>query len=180
MDRPDFPDDAWMELRTAIGLISLGLIVVARSRVVGKLRELRALFRCFSLKRTPPDLRRSELVGALVRDFHDVEPLDHRARAQITAVNDNPELAGHEVVLAGARAARLLCTYASTAEAQAVHRWVMWMAYRVATASGRGWLGWGRKLTDEKQHLLRQLDSVLSAPCMAQAPSPAELEVLLG
>lgn len=181
--RADYTGEEWTLLVDAPQMVGLGMLTVSGSGPVGKLRELLALRRCLRLDAATDDMRRNQLIMAILRG----QEARKRELQETLAVRGNSVPFMRMVIAAHVRmvghtekVARLLADKAPYAEAQEVKRWLMWIARRVAGASGDGWLGTGQKLSDRENHMLDRVAAALGIVTVVDALTPAGLEVLLG
>lgn len=73
--------------------------------------------------------------------------------------------------------AELLAKRAPFDEAWVFKRWLMWIARRVAGASGDSWLGSGAKISPEENAMLNQLETSLQLVVDIAASTPAEFVI---
>lgn len=184
--KADFSSAEWAHLKEMASLVGLGMIAASRSGLIGKLRELTVLSSCLTSRDMPGQFKRNELVMALLDDLA-AEPGDLLTQSFRSGARDG--LRGLVVAIAIARrnvlpgcegAAVLLAARCPQAEAEGVKRWLLWIARSVAAASGDSWLGLGRKVSDEETGMLNRITHALHFRSVEVAPTPDELEAMLG
>lgn len=184
--KADFSIYEWMQLKETARLVGLAMMTVSSSGPIGKVRELVALSSCLTLQAVPAQFQGNELVMAIVDDYH-IEASGPLGRS-IRSDNGNG-LSELLVALLVARrnvlehcesVAALLAARSPQAEAEGVRRWLLWVARTVAEASGDRWLGMGHKVSPEEASMLSRIAEALGFPTVESAPTPDELEVMLG
>jgi hypothetical protein len=182
--RADYSSDEWALLTTSVETVGLGMLAVSNAGLIGRLRELRTLSRCLTRHALPIQFTRNELVLALLGDFNARE---HAAGMFRSLSSDNVAglvaavVAAHFRLLSRCqRVADLLAAKSPLDEADGLKQWLLWIARRVAEASGDRWFGLGRKMTDEKASMLAEISSALRVSPSARMTTTAELEALLG
>lgn len=184
--KADFSSYEWAYLKEAASLVGFGMIAVSKSGPIGKLREFATLSSCLTPNGIPGQFKHNELVVAVLDD---IAGRSSGQRPYIFGSWANTGLSGLLVGLAIAqrsmllqceRVTMLLAAKSPQAEADGVKRWLLWVARAVAEASGDRWLGMGRKVSDEEFTMLNQIADALHIPPVEAAPTPAELEVMLG
>ncbi len=167
--KADFNTYEWTQLKETARLIGLAMIAVSSSGPIGKVREFVALSSCLRLQAVPAQFQDNELVMAMVDDYHF-------------------EMSGLLVALLVARSnvlehcesvAALLAARSPQAEAEGVRHWLLWVARKVAGASGDRWLGMGRKVSFEEASMLSRIAEALGFPTV-EAATPDELEAMRG
>ncbi len=184
--KADFNIYEWTQLTETARLVGLSMMTVSSSGPIGKVREFVALSSCLTPQAVPAQFRDNELVMAIVDDYH-VEasgPLGRSLRS-----DSGNGLSGLLLALLVARrnvlehcesVAALLAARSPQAEAEGVRRWLLWVARRVADASGDRWLGLGSKVSPDEASMLSRIAEALGFPTVEAAPTPDELEVMLG
>lgn len=181
--RADYTSEEWALLVEAPEMIGLGMLTVSRSGPAGKLRELRALRASLRIEKAPDEVRHNPLIMAILteqqtlrREF--TEPLsshgDLGPLLRAIIMSRLYMLAHSEEV------ADLLADTAPYTEAQEVKHWLMWIARRVASASGDRWLGTGQKISAVEDSMLQRLAAALGTVTIVDATTAPEIEALLG
>lgn len=168
MRRADCSDDESAELSGAALTIGLGMLATSRSGPIGKLREVIVLTRCLSLDTLPVQFQRNSLVLAALKSPVEqnpwlgmyIDPSSESLATLLAAIM----IARLRLVRCCEHVAALLATKATPAEALGMKRWLWWIARQVAEASGDGFLGLGRKLSDEEARALTQIAVALQLP----------------
>ena len=182
--RADYTSDEWALLTKAVETVGLGMLAVSNAGLIGRLRELHTLSRCLTRRALPIQFTRNELVLALLEDFNARE----QANGMFRNLSSN-NVAGLVAIVVAAhfrllsrcqRVAALLAAKSPLDEADGLKQWLVWIARRVAEASGDGWFGLGRRVTDEKARLLAEIATALLISPVARVPTTAELEALFG
>jgi hypothetical protein len=180
----DFNIYEWTQLKETPRLVGLAMMAVSSSGPIGKVREFVALSSCLTPEAVPEQFRGNELVMAIVDDYH-VETSSLLGRL----LRSDNGLSGLLGALLVARrnvleycesVTALLAARSPQAEAEGVRRWLLWVARRVADASGDRWLGMGRKVSFEEASMLSRIAEALGFPIVEAAPTPDELEAMLG
>ena len=158
------------------------MLAVSANSPIRKLRELNTLSSCLTLRVVPPQYQRNELVLALLED------VDRRAlrrsvfhsRGNVNKLTVAIADARRHMIASCGHAASLLADKAPYAEADGVKRWLLWIATTVAAANGNRRAGMGQMASEEAPSMLTQVATSLGISTVARAPTPAELELLLG
>lgn len=181
--RADYASEEWALLVEAPRMVGLGMLTVSSSGLVGKLRELLALRACLRLQAAPDEVRRHALLAAILAE----QPARNRELTGSLIARGDPTMALRTIIVARLRmldhsekVAVLLASRASYNEAYAVKRWLLWIARRVASASGDGWLGIGKKISEAERDMLDRLAASLGLVTTVDALTSTQLEVLLG
>lgn len=175
--RADYTGEEWALLIDAPGMVGLGMLTGSRSGPVGKLREFLALRACLSLRKAPEEVRRNELIMAILAEqpvwnSEVTDPFTGRGSLAplISAlIRARLFMLAHSAIVAD-----LLADKTPYAEAQEIKRWLMWIARRVAGASGDRWLGTGHKISDREAALLDRLATSLRITTIVEALPPVE------
>lgn len=178
--RADYTTEEWALLVDAPGMVGLGMLTGSRSGPVGKLREFLAFRACLSPRKAPEEVRRNELIMAILAEQPTwnselTDPFSGRGdltRLISALISARLFMLAHSEMVAG-----LLADKTPYDEAYEVKRWLMWIARRVAGASGDGWLGTGHKISDTEASLLDQLATSLRITRIVEALPPVELEL---
>jgi hypothetical protein len=180
--KASYTSEEWTTLARSAAMVGLGMLAVSNSGPVGKLRELGALSRCWKRRALPRELRHYTLVVALLDEArrHTWLPLSPAKHSAFDQSAEAILLARRRMVDAAAQAATLVAARACRQEAEGFARWLLWIAEQVAGASGEGWLGMGRRISDAERYVLGQLADTLRGVTRAPAPTADELEALLG
>ncbi|HEU5348158.1 MAG TPA: hypothetical protein VFU63_06060, partial [Ktedonobacterales bacterium] len=144
---------------------------------VGKLRELLALRRCLRIQTAPEAAQRNSLIRAILMDqtIRNHEFAGSRsARGSFVSLLGAIIEARLYLLVHSEMVANLLADKTPYDEAQEVKRWLMWIARRVAEASGDGWLGTGQKISGTEDAMLDQLASSLRIVTIVDALASVE------
>ncbi|HKS70668.1 MAG TPA: hypothetical protein VJQ45_09615 [Ktedonobacterales bacterium] len=182
--RADYTSDEWALLTKSVETVGLGMLAVSNAGLIGRLRELHTLSRCLTRRALPIQFARNELVLALLEECNaqeqasgTVQKLSSDNVAGLVAA----VVAAHVRMLSRCqRVAALLAAKSPLDEADGLKQWLVWIARCVAEASGDGWFGLGRKVTDEKASMLAEIATALQMSRVARIPTTAELDALLG
>lgn len=182
--KADYTSVEWALLTKSVETVGLGMLAVSNAGLIGRLRELHTLSRCLTRRALPIQFSRNELVLALLEDVDAQEPASGAVQG---LSSDNVAglvaavVAAHVRMLSRCqRVAVLLAAKSPFDEADGLKRWLLWIARRVAEASGDRWFGLGRKVTDEKANMLAEIATALQISPVARIPTTAELDALLG
>jgi len=180
--RTHYTSDEWTMLKIAPELVGFAMMSVSRSGPIGKLRELGALSRCLTPRALPVQFKGNELVRALLQDAHGqaVGPFTHLSRNDPGGLIIAIATLRLRALVCCEQVAALLAAKARWAEADGMKRWLLWIATRVAEASGDRWLGFGRRVSEAEAAVLDQMATALHSSCVGTAPTAAELEAMLG
>jgi hypothetical protein len=180
--RADFTTSEWAELKQAAELVGFGMLGVSRSGPIGKVRELVALSSCLAPGAAPRQFSQNELVVALLEDAR-AEPLgpaSYLFHRDLTGLIVAIIIGRLNILTHCERTATLLAAKTSQTEAEGLKQWLLWIARTVAEASGDGWLGMGRKVSEEEATMLNEVATALRISAVATVPTPSELERMLG
>ena len=175
----EYTADEWALLTGAPEIVGFGMLAVSRSGLMGKVREFLALRACLRFRGVPPDLRRYQLIRAALSGVH---ISIHGPRALLSTGGAPFELlttfmAPLPYMLDySERIATLLEHTAPRDEADGFKRWLMWIAQRVAGASGAGWLGTGTKMSESENGTLNLLAESLHLVTPADEATTVEAE----
>lgn len=181
--RADYTGEEWALLVEAPRMVALGMLAVSKSGPVGKLREALALRACLRMRAAPEEVRRHPLIAAILAK----QPVRDRELTEPLSAHGNPLPLLSAIIVARLRmlehsekVAALLADKTPYSEAYAVKRWLLWIARRIASASGDGWLGTGQKISDAESSMLDRLATSLGMVTTVDALTPTQLEALLG
>jgi hypothetical protein len=185
--RADYTSSEWSLLTSAVVTVGLGMLAVSGAGLVGRVRELTTLSRCFSRLSMPIQFTRNELVMALLEDFsaptsdgQESFPLAYLTRGDVAGLIMAVVRSRARMLSACEQVVDLLDDRTPWAEADGMKRWMLWIARSVAEASGDSWLGLGRKVSDEEASMLDQMAVALHISQAERVPTVAELDALLG
>ncbi|HEY7974892.1 MAG TPA: hypothetical protein VID72_06090 [Ktedonobacterales bacterium] len=180
--RTDYTSDEWTLLTETIQLVGLGMLAVSPGGPTGKQRKLRVLSSCMTPSAVPLRFKRHALVRALLEDASGqaFRRSAYPARGDVSTLMVALADAQRRMLASCERVADLLASRTPAHEAKAAKRWLLWVATTVAEASGRRWLRTRRKASAEEVSLLDQLATSLDIALIVDAPTPSELETLLG
>ncbi len=175
----EYTGDEWALLAGAPEIVGWGMLAVSGSGPVGKLREFLALRACLQLRGVPADLRQYQIIRAVLAGTHTVihgpgalfAPGGNPVGLLATLVAPLPYMLEYSE-----RIATLLEHTAPRDEAEGFKRWLMWIARRVAGASGAGWLGSGTKMSTSESGMLNLLAESLHLVTAADAATTVEAE----
>lgn len=175
----EYTADEWALLTGAPEIVGFGMLAVSGSGPLGKLREFLALRACLRLRGVPADLRRHQIIRAVLAGTHTTI---HGPRALFSPGGTPIELLTTFIaplpymLTYSERIAALLEHTATRDEAEGFKRWLMWIARRVASASGAGWLGTGTKMSDTENGTLNLLAESLHLVTPAGEATVVEAE----
>jgi hypothetical protein len=159
------------------------MLTVSRSGPAGKLREFLALRKCLNIEKAPDEVRDNQLIIAILAE----QSSRNRELTDSLSARGDPVRVLRDVLVARMRmlghseeVAAVLADRSPYNEARAVKRWLMWIAQRVARASGDRWLGMGQKISDAENAMLDRLGASLGTVTIVEALPSTELEVRLG
>ncbi|HEU5438536.1 MAG TPA: hypothetical protein VFU88_04535 [Ktedonobacterales bacterium] len=181
--RADYTSEEWALLVEAPRVVALGMLAVSKSGPMGKLREVFALRACLRMRAAPDEARSHSLIAAILAR----QPARNRELTEPLSAHGDPLPLLSAIIVARLRmlehsekVAALLADKTPYSEAYAVKRWLLWIARRIASASGDGWLGTGQKISDVENGMLDRLATSLGMVTTVDALTPAQLEALLG
>jgi hypothetical protein len=180
--KADFTTSEWAELKQTVELVGFGMLGISRSGPIGKVRELVALSSCLSPGAAPRQFSQNELVVALLEDTREepIGPASYLFHRDLTGLIVAILIGRLYILTHCERTATLLAATSSQTEAEGLKQWLLWIARTVAEASGDGWLGMGRKVSDEEATMLNEVATALRMSVVATLPTPSELERMLG
>ncbi|MGZ3715146.1 MAG: hypothetical protein ACXVA4_06995 [Ktedonobacterales bacterium] len=177
----EYTGEEWSLLLGAPEVVGWGMLAMSGSGPVGKLREFLALRACLRMRGVPADLRKYRIIRTVLASTHTAI---HRPGA-LPSIGGNPVellatlIAPRQYMLEySERIARLLEHTAPHDEAEGFKRWLMWIARRVAGASGIGWLGTGTRMSDNESGMLNLLAESLHLVTAADVATTVEAETL--
>ncbi len=175
----EYTGDEWALLAGAPEIVGWGMLAISGSGPVGKLREFLALRACLQLRGVPADLRQYQIIRAVLAGTHAVI----QGPGALLAPGGNPFgllatfIAPLPYMLEySERIATLLEHTAPRDEAEGFKRWLMWIARRVAGASGAGWLGSGTKVSVNESGTLNLLAESLHMVTAADIATTVEAD----
>lgn len=185
--RADYTRGEWSLLTNAVSTVGLGMLAVSGAGLVGRVRELTTLSKCFSRLAMPIQFTRNELVMALLDDSsaptsdgQESDPLTYLTRGDAAGLILAVVRSRARMLSVCEQVVDLLDDRTPWAEADGMKRWMLWIARSVAEASGDSWLGLGRKVSDEEASMLDQIAAALHISQAERVPTVAELDALLG
>jgi hypothetical protein len=178
----DYTSYEWALLITTPEFIGLRMLSVSRSGPIGKLRELATLSACLTLQGVPMRFRRNELLLGLLEDIsvQDVGVSPRLSWSDVSSLAMAIATAKTRTLLCCEEVATLLADKTPWAEADGLKRWLLWLATRVAQASGDNWLGLGRRVSDAEATMLHQIATALGFSKFAPVPFVGVLDVIQG
>lgn len=177
--RADYTDQEWSLLVKAPAMVGLGMLVVSRSGPVGKLREALAYRACVHGATARANVGQNQLISAIL----DEQPSRHRVLTAPLLSNGDPipllsAILGARLHMVAhcEKVAAVLADRTPYSEAQEFKRWLMWIARRVAQASGDGWFGTGQKRSDAEDQMLDSIATALRIVTIVDAVASVELK----
>lgn len=177
----EYTGDEWALLTRAPEIVGFGMLAVSGSGPIGKLREFHALRTCLQPRGIPAELGRYQIIRAVLANMRtpSYEPFAllstgvELIELLATLLAPQPYIREYSE-----RIATLLEHTVPHEEADGFKRWLMWIARRVAAASGAGWLGTGTRISDNENGMLNLLAESLHLVTAADGATTVEADIL--